>query len=52
MLKAILILPFNVLISIPLLILYFSGFEPIEIKNIFLLFLASILDVYKRQPAL
>ena len=43
MLKAILILPFNVLISIPLLILYFSGFEPIEIKNIFLLFLASIL---------
>ena len=40
MLKAILILPFNVLISIPLLFLYFSGFEPIEIKNIFLLFLA------------
>ena len=34
MLKAILILPFNVLISIPLLILYFSDFEPIEIKNI------------------
>ena len=45
MLKAILILPFNVLISIPLLILYFSGFETIEIKNIFLLFLMFMLFV-------
>lgn len=43
MLKAILILPFNVLISIPLLILYFSGFEIIGINNIFLLLLMSLL---------
>lgn len=45
MLKAILILPFNVLISIPLLILYFSGFEIIGINNIFWLFLMSVLFV-------
>lgn len=43
MLKAILILPFNVLISIPLLILYFSSFEIIGGKNIFLLSLMFML---------
>lgn len=45
MLKAILILPFNVLISIPLLVLYFSDFELIGVNNIFLLFLMILLFV-------
>lgn len=45
MLKAILILPFNVLITIPLFILYFNGFEIIGTKNIFLLFLTPMLFI-------
>lgn len=45
MLKAILILPFNVLVSIPLLILYFSGFKIIGTKNILLLSLMPILFI-------
>ena len=42
MLKAIFILPFNVLISIPVLILYFNEFEMIKTENIFLLFLMCV----------
>ena len=42
MLKAILILPFNVLITIPLIILYFCGSDLIEAKADFL-FLAMII---------
>lgn len=43
MLKAILLLPCNVLISIPLLILYFGGFEIIGANNVFLLLLMFVL---------
>ena len=43
MLKAILLLPCNVLISIPLLISYFGGFEIIGANNVFLLLLMFVL---------
>lgn len=43
MLKAVLILPFNVLVIIPLFILYFGGFELMPAKNLCLWFLAFLL---------
>lgn len=43
MLKAIMILPFNVLISIPALILYFNDFKIIKLQNIYALLVMLIL---------
>ncbi len=43
MLKAIMILPFNVLVSIPVLILYFNDFKMIETQNFYALLLTFIL---------
>ena len=43
MLKAVFLLPFNVLVIIPLFILYFGGFELMPAKNLCLWFLALLL---------